>query len=237
MGETHLLCGPCFAWLQKDSAADARGLRELVAPNPSPFPELKAKIAANLAAFPRRALAHEGLRRAAVAVVVSPFEEVPTFLLTRRALTMRRGAGNYALPGGNFEPGEDAVGAALRETSEELGVALAREAALGLLDDFVTLGGHVVTPVVAWSDFELELTPDPAEVHEVWRVPIDQLDHPESPRLQPHAASPDPILQMHVRGQWINAPTAAWLYQFREVALWGRWTRLDGVGQPEWTAR
>jgi len=208
-----------------------------VSQSPPPFPELKAKIAANLAAFPRLALAHEGLRRAAVAVVISPHEDAPSFLLTRRALTMRRGAGNYALPGGNFEPGEDAVGAALRETSEELGVALPREAALGLLDDFVTLGGHVVTPVVAWSDAVLELTPDPAEVHEVWRIPLQELDHPKSPRRRPHAASPDPILQMRLRGQWINAPTAAWLYQFREVGLWGRWTRLDGVGQPEWTAR
>lgn len=204
---------------------------------PSPFPELKAKIAGNVAAFPRRALAHEGLRRAAVAIVVSPYESLPTFLLTRRALTMRRGAGNYALPGGNFEPGEDAVAAALRETSEELGVALPREAALGLLDDFVTLGGHVVTPVVVWSDEELELVPDPAEVHDAWRIPIEDLNHRQSPRRQPHPHSPDPILQMRVRGQWINAPTAAWLYQFREVALWGRWTRLDGVGQPEWTAR
>jgi 8-oxo-dGTP pyrophosphatase MutT (NUDIX family) len=206
-------------------------------PTPSPFPELKAQIAGNLAAFPRRALAHEGLRRAAVAVVVSPYEGVPTFLLTRRALTMRRGAGNYALPGGNFESGEDAVAAALRETSEELGVALPRQAALGMLDDFVTLGGHVVTPVVVWSDEELQLVPDPAEVHDAWRVPLAELDHPDSPRRQPHPDGDDLILQMRIRGQWINAPTAAWLYQFREVGLWGRWTRLDGVGQPEWTAR
>jgi hypothetical protein len=40
---------------------------------------------------------------------------------------------------------------------------------------------------------------------------------------------------MYAAGKWINAPTAAWLYQFREVALHGRATRLDGVGQPEWT--
>lgn len=206
-------------------------------PAPASFPELRARIAANVAAFPRRTLAHEGLRQAAVAIVISPHEGVPTFLLTRRALTMRRGAGNYALPGGNFEPDEDAVTAALRETSEELGVALPRDAAIGLLDDFVTLGGHLVTPVVAWSDETLKLTPDPAEVHAVWRIPLAELDHPRSPRRQAHAHGPDPILQMRIRGQWINAPTAAWLYQFREVALWGRWTRLDGVGQPEWTAR
>lgn len=203
--------------------------------SPLPPPELRARITANLAGFARRALDEQGLRLAAVAIVISPYRRAPTFILTRRALTMRRNAGNYALPGGNAEPGEDAVDAALRETSEELGVRLVRDAALGLLDDFTTLGGHRVTPVVVWSDSELTLTPDPVEVHDAWRIPLSELDHPQSPRRQPHAGSADPILQMRLRGQWVNAPTAAWLYQFREVALHGRATRLDGVGQPEWT--
>lgn len=125
--------------------------------------------------------------------------------------------------------------AARRETGEELGVRLDRSAAVGLLDDFLTLGGHRVTPVVFWSDAEVSLAPDPVEVHAAWRIPLAELDHPQSPRRQAHAGSADPILQMRLRGSWINAPTAAWLYQFREVALHGRPTRLDGVGQPAWT--
>jgi 8-oxo-dGTP pyrophosphatase MutT (NUDIX family) len=192
-------------------------------------------MATNLVDFPRREIAPDGLRLAAVAVVVSPHKGKPTFLLTRRALTMRRNAGNYALPGGNIEPGEDVVDAARRETSEELGVSLGREAALGRLDDFKTLGGHRVTPVVFWSDDELTVTPDPVEVHVAWRIPLAELDHPKSPRRRSHPHGDDLILQMRIRGQWVNAPTAAWLYQFREVALHGRATRLDDVGQPEWT--
>ncbi len=199
-------------------------------------PGLKARIAANLAAFPRREIAHAG-RTAAVALVISPHQGRPTFILTRRALTMRRNAGNYALPGGNLDPGESAFDGARRETAEELGVSLPAEAALGLLDDFVTLGGHRVTPVVLWSDDEVTLTPDPVEVHAAWRIPLAELDDPRSPRRRKHAGGPDPILQMRLNGGWVNAPTAAWIYQFREVALHGRATRLDGVGQPAWTAR
>jgi len=199
-------------------------------------PDLRARMAANLAGFARREIELAGLRPAAVAIVVSPHRKRPTFLLTRRALTLRRNAGNFALPGGNFESGEDATAAAIRETAEELGVGLAPEAALGLLDDFLTLGGHRVTPVVFWSDAQLAITPDPIEVHAVWRIPLADLDHPNSPRRRPQEGT-DPILQMYARGKWINAPTAAWLYQFREVALHGRATRLDGVGQPHWTAR
>ncbi|WP_293677740.1 CoA pyrophosphatase [uncultured Phenylobacterium sp.] len=198
-------------------------------------PELRTQMAANLAAFERREATSEGRRLAAVAIVVSPYRSKATFLLTRRAMTLRRNAGNYALPGGNFEAGEDAVDAAARELKEELGVRLPRAAVMGLLDDFVTLGGHRVTPVVFWSDKVLRLTPDPLEVHAAWRIALTELDHPEAPRRLPREGGGEPILQMRVNGSWINAPTAAWLWQFREVAVHGRNARLDGIGQPEWT--
>jgi 8-oxo-dGTP pyrophosphatase MutT (NUDIX family) len=203
----------------------------------SALPAFRARIEANLAAFERRGLDEPERRRAAVAILLSPRDGDLTYAITRRALTLRRGAGNFALPGGNFEPGEDAVAAALRETAEELGVVLGREAALGLLDDFVTLGGHVVTPVVLWSAAPVELRPDPAEVHEAWLEPLSDLDHPEAPRRVAHPDGGEEILRMFVRGQWINPPTAAWLLQFREVALYGRASRVHAVGQPSWTAR
>lgn len=195
---------------------------------------LRAQALANLAAFERREIA-EARRRAAVAILVSPVEGAPSYVLTRRALSLRHNAGNYALPGGNIDPGEDAIAAALRETFEELGVQLSADAALGLLDDFATLGGHVVTPVVLWSHEPITLAINPAEVEEAWRLPLAELDLPESPRFLPQSAGP-PILQMRARHGWINAPTAAWLWQFREVALYGRACRLDNVGQPSWTA-
>jgi 8-oxo-dGTP pyrophosphatase MutT (NUDIX family) len=201
------------------------------------LPALKLKIAANLAAFERRAIHEPDRRRAAVAILLSPLDGVLTYAITRRALTLRRGAGNFALPGGHVEPGEDAVAAAIRETAEELGVQMAREAALGLLDDFVTLGGHLVTPVVLWSATPIELRPDPAEVHEARLEPVADLDHPQSPMSVEHPDGGEPILRMFVRDRWINPPTAAWLYQFREVALHGRATRVHAVGQPAWTAR
>lgn len=194
-------------------------------------------IAANLAAFPRRALDPTGRRRAAVAIVLSAKDGELTYLLTRRALTMRRGAGNYALPGGNLEPGEDAITGAIRETSEELGVAITPGEALGMLDDFLTLGGHVVTPVVFWTDEALSLNPDPAEVDRAWFEPVERLNHPGSPMSEDHPDGGEPILRMFADDNWINPPTAAWLYQFREVGLHGRHIRVSMIGQPEWTAR
>lgn len=197
---------------------------------------LRRRIEGHLARFDRIALDVGDRRRAAVAVVVAPTADGPAFLLTRRALHMRRGAGNYALPGGNVDPDEDPIDAALRETQEELGVTLTRSAVLGLLDDFITLGGHVVTPVVMLSEVPLTLIPNPEEVHDAWLVPLADLDHPRAPRREAHPDGGPSVLRMFARGSWINPPTAAWLYQFREVCLHGRPCRTDAIGQPNWTA-
>jgi hypothetical protein len=48
-------------------------------------------------------------------------------------------------------------------------------------------------------------------------------DIPESDR---------PVLRMPVGDSWIAAPTAAVLYQFREVAVQGRSTRVAHYEQP-----
>jgi 8-oxo-dGTP pyrophosphatase MutT (NUDIX family) len=199
--------------------------------------DLRSRIVTHLAGFERVAIDVEGRRQAAVAIVVAPGEKGPSFLLTRRALHLRGGAGNYALPGGHLDPGEDAIDAASRETWEELGVTVGRDAALGQLDDFVTLRGQVVTPVVFWTSEQLTLKPNPDEVHDAWFVPLSDLDHPRAPRRERHPDGGPSILRMYARGSWINPPTAAWLYQFREVCLHGRHVRTDGIGQPSWTAR
>jgi len=199
--------------------------------------DLRHRILGHLAGFERIAIDPGDRRRAAVAVVLAPTDDGPAFLLTRRALHMRRGAGNYALPGGNIDPGEDPIDAARRETDEELGVKLPREAALGLLDDFVTLGGHVVTPVVLWTPTPVTLRPNPDEVHAAWQIPLADLDHPRAPRRERNPAGGPSILKMFARGTWLNPPTAAWLWQFREVCLHGRPCRTDAIGQPGWTAR
>ena len=197
----------------------------------------REQIAANLKGHERHVIDPTDRRRAAVALLISPLDGVLTYALTRRALTLRRGAGNYALPGGNFEPGEDAIDAAVRESNEELGLTLVRDTALGMLDDFLTLGGHVVTPVVLWSAAALALNPDPTEVHAAFLEPLSDLDHPKAPLSVPNPAGGEPILRMFAQGTWINPPTAAILLQFRDVALHGRATRVHTVGQPTWTAR
>ena len=204
-----------------------------------PFdPGLRDRAALRLGDFARRPIAPDDRRPAAVAVVLVPDDEGRAcFLLTRRASTLRAHARQWALPGGRLEPGETAVAAALRELAEELGARLGEEAVLGLLDDYGTRSGFIITPVVVWGAGLAALAPDPAEVAAVYRVPLADLDRPDAPRLVAIPESDRPVVQLPILGTLVHAPTAAVLYQLREVVLHGRPTRVDHLGEPVWAWR
>ena len=170
---------------------------------------------------------------AAVAVtLVADHLERPCFVLTRRNPQLRRHAGQWALPGGRIDPGESAEEAALRELDEEVGLAVSDSSALGCLDDYPTRSGFVITPVVIWSGSRTEFDPNPEEVADVFRVPIAELDRPGVPRLRSIPESNRPVISIPLLGSNIHAPTAAILYQLREVAIWGRETRVAHFEQP-----
>ena len=138
---------------------------------------LRARVQENLAGFERRPIAPDGRRPAAVAVVLLPDDEGRAcFLLTRRTATLRAHARQWALPGGRIDAGESSEDAALRELREEVGLVLDAGAVLGLLDDYGTRSGFIITPVVAWAGEKIELAPNPAEVAHVYRVPLAELD-------------------------------------------------------------
>lgn len=187
----------------------------------------------NLSAHPRAALALDGRRAAAVALaLVGDAEGNACFLLTRRAARLRRHAGQWALPGGRFEEGESAADAALRELAEEVGLVPAADAVLGVLDDYATRSGFVITPVVVWGGAGAELVPDPDEVAAVYQVPLAVLEDPSVPRLRRIPESDRPVISIAMVGSDVHAPTAAIVYQLREVALHGRATRVVHFEQP-----
>ena len=106
-----------------------------------------------------------------------------SFLLCRRASGLRLHAAQWALPGGRLDAGERPVDAALRELDEELGVTLDESAVLGLLDDYPTRSGYVITPVVVWGGGDPTLVPDPAEVLAAYRIGLHELCRDDSPRF------------------------------------------------------
>jgi len=174
------------------------------------------------------------LKRAAVAVAVTRAEDSDgaTFLLTKRTPKLRSHSSQWALPGGRVDEGETIEQTALRELEEELGVTAGSETVIGRLDDYPTRSGYLISPVVLWIPGSVELKPNAAEVARLFRVPLHELQREGSPEIMPIPESDRPIIRVPIFEYKINAPTAAVLYQFREVALEDRSTRVDHFEQP-----
>src|SRR5215475_13337430 len=104
------------------------------------------------------------LKRAAVAIALTGASSgagETALLLTRRAAGLRAHRAQWALPGGRCDAGETQVEGALRELREELGLDLTSDAVLGLLDDYPTRSGYLITPVVVWADDNQAIKPNP----------------------------------------------------------------------------
>ncbi len=207
--------------------------------------ELHTSISKNLAAFSRAGLASAEYRQAAVAVTIVDYQEqgnlngldaadtnCASVILTRRAGSLRNHAGQWAFPGGSIDSGESPEQAALRELEEEVGLILPSNRVLGCLDDFVTRSGFHICPVVIWGGTVPELHGNEQEVASIHRIPCTELFRPDAPILEPATTGGQPILYMPVGHSWIATPTAAILFQFREVALSGLSTRVAEYEQP-----
>lgn len=208
---------------------------------------LKRLVRNNLAHFQTRSHTTEGVRQAAVALTIvdvahgSDDYGLPRYarrqpdaalILTRRSRKLRHHSGQWALPGGRRDGGEMAADTALRELHEEVGLQLAPDRVIGTLDDFTTRSGFVITPVVIWGGDRVDLVPNPAEVASIHRIPLTEFLRKDAPLLQDTSQSSAPLILMPVGDTCIAAPTAAMLYQFREVALLGKSTRVAHYEQP-----
>ena len=144
---------------------------------------------------------------------------------------MRAHSGQWALPGGRCDGAELVVTAALRELEEEVGVRLGEQAALGLLDDYPTRSGYLVTPVVLWAGEGVVLRPNPDEVAAVYRVALADIAREDAVDFVSIPESDRRVVRVYIEGSRVHAPTAAFLYQFREL-LAGRITRVADLEQP-----
>jgi hypothetical protein len=175
------------------------------------------EITHRCAEFPRVAYDGPELKRSAVAITLVDAGDgsgETAFLLTRRAPKLRAHAGQWALPGGRLDAGETAV------------VDI-----LGPLDDYPTRSGYAITPVVAWLDDTAALAPNPDEVASVHRIRLDHISGEDAVRFIAIPESDRPVIQLRIGDGFVHAPTAAMVYQLRELAA-GRITRVDQLEQP-----
>jgi len=202
-----------------------------------PFDEAtRGDIAGRCAAFARLPAAEPApaLKRAAVAIALVGADDAPgrtALLLTLRAADLRAHRGQWALPGGRCDEGETPIEASLRELHEELGLELKGQDVLGVLDDYPTRSGYLITPVVVWAATSPAMSPNPAEVASVHRITLEDIEHADAFDFVAIPESTRRVIRFRHAGEFIHAPTAALIYQFREV-LAGRDTRVADLEQP-----
>ncbi len=206
---------------------------------------LRQRIRNNLLRFNRQAPIFTKTIGAAVAITIVESQGDPNIyglnqsqpgeaaiVITKRAIGLSKHAGQWALPGGRIDDGENSEEAAVRELQEEIGLSIERDQILGRLDDYSTRSGFTITPIVVWGGSNLNLIPNPDEVASIHRLPLRELMRKDAPILETIPESKNPVILMPVGYSYIAAPTAAVLYQFREVAISGNNVRVAHFEQP-----
>jgi 8-oxo-dGTP pyrophosphatase MutT (NUDIX family) len=121
------------------------------------------------------------LRDAAVLIPVVDDGEEARVIFTQRTATLRKHSGQIAFPGGGVDDEDVNVeAAAMREAEEEISLDRRFVEPVGRLPHYKALSGFSITPVLAVVQPGFELIPNPAEVEQVFDVPLSFLMDPRN---------------------------------------------------------
>src|SRR6202165_2224825 len=169
----------------------------------------RRKIAERCAAFARLPAGEPALalKRAAVAIALTEAGDAAdgtALFLTLRAAGLRAHSSQWALPGGRCDEGETEAEAALRELHEELGLELGPGDVLGLLDDYPTRSGYLITPVVVWAGAGAAVSPNPGEVASVHRIALADIEQPNAFSFTTIPESARRVIRFHHGGGLVH---------------------------------
>ncbi|MCC5856870.1 MAG: CoA pyrophosphatase [Ectothiorhodospiraceae bacterium] len=141
-------------------------------------------------------------------------------MLTRRSSELRAHAGQISFPGGRIDKADTGpVAAALREAEEEVGLPPQTVEVLGRMRPYQTGTGYLIHPVVGLIEETVRLRRNPAEVDEIFFVPLAFFLNPDNhrPHTWEHQGRTYHLYAMPYRDYYIWGATAAILRDFYHV--------------------
>jgi 8-oxo-dGTP pyrophosphatase MutT (NUDIX family) len=169
----------------------------------------------------------EKLTEAAIVVPLIERQNGLAVLLTERSLHLKNHPGQVGFPGGRREPEDQSSHeTALRELEEEISIPKEQVVIINNLDAYITRTGFHVTPVVAKLDPAIKPVPDPAEVEEIFEVPLAFLLDPNNRRIESRVYEGQErfFYAYHFDGHYIWGATAGMIINLVEV--------IDGPVKP-----
>ena len=145
------------------------------------------------------------------AVLIMFYGTKPTIIMTERPKNMNHHAGEISFPGGTWqEDDRDLLDTAIRETKEELGIEISRNAIIGQLQPVTTLNsGFTITAFIAFLDDIPSLVPN-SEIESVLKIPLLELLKTMKDDTDPDHKS---IQEMYT-------------FRFQDYLIWGASARL-----------
>ena len=154
---------------------------------------------------------------AAVLVALVDRPQGLTVLLTERASQLANHAAQISFPGGRLEDTDpDVASAAVREAQEEIGLDPSRVRVFGYLPDHLVISGFRVTPVLSLVTPPFDLVPNPAEVAQVFEVPVSHVFDRDNHKARLRKIGDEELLLYDIpwQGQSIWGATAGMLLTF-----------------------
>jgi peroxisomal coenzyme A diphosphatase NUDT7 len=172
-------------------------------------------------------LGHEQFLKFAVLLPLVEINNEVHILFEVRALNLRRQPGEVCFPGGKIEKGEDARKAAIRETSEELGIEESKIINVFPLDYMVSAFGTIIYPFAGTITESNKIAPNVTEVGEVFTVPLSffKKNQPESYKInfqvQPEDGFPFDLIIGGENYNWQTRTMDEYFYRYEDKVIWG----------------
>lgn len=150
-----------------------------------------------------------------------------------RSHELRRQPGEICFPGGRIDPTDkNQKQTAIRETMEELGIGESEILDVSPLDFMVNPFGTIIYPFVGFLNDSTPLNPNPAEVAEVFAVPLSYLQEsgPQTYqinfKLEPEENFPFHQIIGGEKYNWQTRRMEEHFYYFEDKVIWGLTARI-----------